>query len=218
MIRAGTVSVEDGVKSAEEYAPARKVRVELSFDVPEGNEAKTVLDYASASADAQVNRLLKRPTTQVVGEKPAGTVSPAQMTQKAAAAAREVAKRVQTPPPQNAKTERTPDPSAVVDEEALTPQEPVLTDAASVEEALTPQEPVLTDAASVEEWEQPKEINDDELFAHLTRVNGATKNGAAIRALIEEFTPKDRKYQAREIAQDKRAAFIERLKTIPKVA
>ncbi len=58
MITNGTVSVEDGKKAIEEYAPARKVRVDLSFTVDEGADEKAVLHDAGALADAQVRNLL----------------------------------------------------------------------------------------------------------------------------------------------------------------
>lgn len=54
----GLVSVEDGVKSAIEYAPARKVRVDLSFDVAEGSDARVALEHTAILANAQVRALL----------------------------------------------------------------------------------------------------------------------------------------------------------------
>ena len=57
-ITGGTVSVEDGTKSPEEFAPARKVRFELHFENPTGDDLTEAGDLASA----QVDRLLGRAT------------------------------------------------------------------------------------------------------------------------------------------------------------
>ena len=50
-ITSGIVSIEDGTKKTEEYAPARKVRVELHFDVPEGHNGQKYLDAATTMAN-----------------------------------------------------------------------------------------------------------------------------------------------------------------------
>lgn len=58
-ITGGTVSVEDGTKKAEEYAPPRKVRVELHFDT--GNEPgnpEVILSNVGQIASDQVAKLL----------------------------------------------------------------------------------------------------------------------------------------------------------------
>lgn len=62
VINHGVVSIEDGKKAETEYTPARKVRVELHFDVPEGQDADTALAQVSALVDAHVRRLLGLPT------------------------------------------------------------------------------------------------------------------------------------------------------------
>ena len=54
----GVVSFEDGVKASEEYAPAKKVRVELTFAVIEGEDGEEVLARVGDLARAQVARLL----------------------------------------------------------------------------------------------------------------------------------------------------------------
>lgn len=65
MITNGMVSVEDGKKALEEYAPARKVRVDLHFTVDEGADEKAVLHDAGVVADAQVRKLLGMKATDV---------------------------------------------------------------------------------------------------------------------------------------------------------
>lgn len=54
----GRVSIEDGKKAAEEYAPARKIVVELSFAVEEGSDPAIVLANVSALANREVASLL----------------------------------------------------------------------------------------------------------------------------------------------------------------
>ena len=69
-IISGTVTVEDGTKSKEEYAPARKVAVTINFAVPEGvtetKEGKLYLDVAGHMANDKVNELLGRKAAPIV--------------------------------------------------------------------------------------------------------------------------------------------------------
>lgn len=63
----GIVSIEDGTKAAEEYAPARKVRVELHFAIPEGTkDAEPMLTGVANMANAKVAELLGK--TSVAGK------------------------------------------------------------------------------------------------------------------------------------------------------
>lgn len=64
MITSGHVMIEDGVKAKEDYAPARKVQVQIAFSVPEGSEGQSNLDLAGAMANAKVNELLGKPAKQ----------------------------------------------------------------------------------------------------------------------------------------------------------
>ena len=63
-ITSGIVSIEDGIKAAEEYAPARKARVELHFDIPEGSDPSAHIAGVSEVAKTHLHRLL---TNKVVG-------------------------------------------------------------------------------------------------------------------------------------------------------
>jgi hypothetical protein len=62
VVSGGTVSVEDCVKHAgypdPQFAPTRKIRVELNFDVPEGFEAQVTLDAVAELANKKVRELL----------------------------------------------------------------------------------------------------------------------------------------------------------------
>jgi hypothetical protein len=68
VVTGGVVSIEDGKKAAEEYAPARKVRVELHFSVPEGCDSEEFLDYTAEVADALVQELLGRQPPRVAAK------------------------------------------------------------------------------------------------------------------------------------------------------
>ena len=68
-ISGGVVSVEDGTKKNEEFTPARKVRVELRFDVIEGEDAETMLAQTAALADGHVKHLLGQ-SREVAGPSP----------------------------------------------------------------------------------------------------------------------------------------------------
>lgn len=61
-ISGGRVQIEDGTKAKEEYAPARKVIVELRFEVPEGGDGSAMLDSVALQADNKLRQLLNRPT------------------------------------------------------------------------------------------------------------------------------------------------------------
>lgn len=54
----GMIYVEDGVKKTEEYAPARKVHVELAFDVDPGQDADELIYQVAERANAKVSELL----------------------------------------------------------------------------------------------------------------------------------------------------------------
>lgn len=58
MITSGTIRYEDGVKAAEDFAPARKAMVELTFEVPEGGDATAEADRAQAEAITRVHEML----------------------------------------------------------------------------------------------------------------------------------------------------------------
>ena len=65
-ISGGRVQIEDGTKAKEEYAPARKVIVELRFEVPEGGDGSAMLDSVALQADNKLRQLLGRPTVAQV--------------------------------------------------------------------------------------------------------------------------------------------------------
>ncbi len=53
-ITGGTVAIEDGLKAKEEFAPARKAKVEISFSVPEGADPAFATEAAKWFHEAGV--------------------------------------------------------------------------------------------------------------------------------------------------------------------
>lgn len=63
-ITGGTICIEDGLKAKEEFAPARKVKVELTFSVPEGENGKAYMEGVTRVCDTKVREMLgKAPAT-----------------------------------------------------------------------------------------------------------------------------------------------------------
>jgi len=79
MITSGTVSFEDGKKASEEYTPAKKAKVELRFDIPEGEQdVGVVIDGIIELARRKVAEMLGgtvKPTYAVNLEKPIDSVT-----------------------------------------------------------------------------------------------------------------------------------------------
>lgn len=189
-INAGIVSIEDGAKKAEEYAPPRKVRVELHFDVPEGTDAVAQLDAVAALADKKVKALLgaKAPAERVIT--PNATVQ-----EKDAAKAAYVDK-VEAP-------KKPPTRTKIKADEAL-PGEP------TVEEAVapTPKKDSLDDLLGEAEPEPIKEVTDKELGDAARKAAGKSENGPVlVRQLIKSFNVE----KVSLIPQDQRGGFLLKL-------
>jgi hypothetical protein len=206
-ITSGLVRIEDGVKRAEEYAPPRKVVIELRFENANGTDYRLLLEQASNAANAKVAELLgtkivaaKPPTPRK--QEPAAPLPPTQATHPAEASAVTAAPASVTqggdagPIPDHLK--RTADPAAMAISTGDERHDP-----AAMPDVMT---------------SQPKEVTDVELTTAIGRKNGETKNTPAIRALIGRYVPQDGKvHQAAEIEQGKRGAFLIELAKVPKV-
>lgn len=189
VITGGLVSFEDGVKAAEEYAPARKVRVELNFEVPEDfpGSAEEALDSVAKMAKAKVGELLGKATKNAasgiasVAQAEPGTAAPAVRTKADLAA------------------------EAGLPEAPKKPGRPP-----KVKPDLNP---------AGDEWDVPSttaavEISDADLLSEIGKRNAVLKDPQAIRALVAEFSGGKVPFSAKEIPQDQRASFIEKLKTL----
>lgn len=91
-ITGGIVSVEDGIKAKEEFAPARKARVELHFDVPEGADHDAHVGGVVEVAKAHLHRILHGKATEATAHVAAATgaaaAKPAEPAKPETAAAR----------------------------------------------------------------------------------------------------------------------------------
>lgn len=78
-ITGGSVTIEDGLKAKEEYAPARKVSVTLNYSTPENGDGIALLDYVIAVATGRQMALLysKAPVPATAAAQPAALVEPA---------------------------------------------------------------------------------------------------------------------------------------------
>lgn len=213
----GEVSVEDGTKGLEEYAPARKVHVHLSFDV-EADDLPTMLDHVADLANAKVNELLGRaalkdeivvpklaPTRTAAIEK-AVTPARAELSDKDKLAA----KAGLTPRKKTA----TVDPADFDMDLMVTTAKPAVSD-----DDFPPEDPIPEDD-DMSDLLGPvvPDVTDADLLSKITHKNGATKNAKAIRALVDKHAPDQaRKYQAIEIPQANRAAFLSDLEKVPKL-
>lgn len=195
-ITSGTVSVEDGTKKAEEYTPPRKVRVDLNFQVAEGEDGQPMLDRAAVMASAKVNELLGRvQTAGLPAHAPAPAAEPAAKTpgRRAPKATPEATPAGEKPP-------------VVQSKASLSDPEPAADASLIVEEAITisaPAEPV-------------KPISDKDLHDALTRKVSDLGGSAAVLDLIRKYKPAGHtgQFSSNQIPQDKRAAFLEELKAL----
>lgn len=191
VVNHGVVSIEDGKKADTEYTPARKVRVELHFDIPEGQDADTAIAQVSALADAHVKRLLSgqaaNPTT--------GTAAPLTTTSSAS-----------TSTPVTEKTTRQAGARKPKPVEVVLKPEPAADPAAVTDE---PADDFSAPAAVAE----VRPITDADLHSAAQKKNGEIKNPLAIRTLVSTFRPAGSNvaFQLAEIPQARRQEFLDKL-------
>lgn len=200
-ITGGLVSVEDGTKAAVEYQPPRKVRVELSFSVAEGDDATSTLTYVSDVARRQVDELLGRLT--------AGTPA-------AALAVGEPQKRTRGPN----KTPASPPTSDA--SPAAAPEVPTQPAEGSASPAGAPQtSDAGAEQTSGDEWgadAAEATITDAELNAACSTTAERVGNPTLVRDAIQSFNtkPAGEKFKVTEIPQNLRASFLQKLTDLKK--
>lgn len=202
-IDGGTISFEDGKKPAEEYAPARKVRVEFTFSTFEqgtDEEADRIIRVVGDRAKAEVGRLLG--VTQI--SQAAQTVEGQLAASVAATAPTTTRKR------------------APKVEEAASP--PADTAGAPGADAKSPEAPAAeaspTAPGGGDEWGSPatEEIADkaltDAASKHSERLGalGDTNAVTRIRKLIGTFNPDETKqFSLTQLPQAQRADFLAKI-------
>lgn len=208
-ITGGVVSVEDGIKASEEYAPARKVRVELQFDIASSStDVSSIIELVSARASQQVAILLGRATSE-----------PVRVQIETAAATPPKRGRGRPPKETPAETTGNADLDAALDLEAvtnLTTEELALRSAedfdptAPIEPAPTPTEDALDLTSG-----STAPITDADLNAAVQKKNATLNDPPKIRDLIGSFNPdKTKAFQLREIPAGQRPLFLEKLEAL----
>lgn len=211
----GSVTYERKIKPAD--YESKGAIVQLSFNLEDGADIQAALDRVSALAMGQAHRMVG------VNEKIAGAAPTEPVKTKAdieAEKAKELAEKEAAGNPKSRATR----PPATKKKDADTKA-----DAASA--ASVVEEEVTTGAISTtpEDRKNPAEIGDDDLLSPggdtattqitdaeltdaITQHNGKVKNAPEIRKLIGEYVKPPA--TARDIPQDKRAEFVEKLKKV----
>lgn len=190
LITGGLVAIEDGQKSAEEFAPARKVRIELKFDIAEGSNPDEVLDIVVDMANDRVNAQLGRGaavTRVTTAPDTAGNVEPAKRTRRTKAEIEADKAAAENPTTAGPTGQPAPEPatSPPVEDDWSTPVPPAAT---------------------------AKEVTDAELSAATTKKNGELNSPPLIRGLIATFNPDPtRAFTLAEIPQARRGEYLEKL-------
>lgn len=193
VITGGLVAYEDGIKAAEEYAPAKKIRVELRFDVEEGGDSQAGLDMVGDIARAKVEELLhrKEAAVRVVGG--AAVRTKADLAAEAGVAQKAEAVVKPKKAPKAEATKKDPD--------ELDVKESVV----RVEESF--------DVVG----EEVTQISDADLATAAGKTNARIDDAQQIRDLVATYNPEAGKpFQMRQIPQEKRAEFVAKLGALKK--
>lgn len=218
----GTVSVEDGVKKAEDYAPPRKVNVLINWVASVEDDLEKVFDRATSLAHSKVHELLHGTaiTTTVGNTAPqsdapkSGTGRVRRTQAQIAADAAAAQSQAQNSGGQSAAEITETDPSAI--------------DAADLEDAAGKADAAadvtaLDDMSEFDVTPEPaadedaKPITDADLNSAVQKKNATLGDPNLIRALIGGYNPDPTKaFQLREISADKRADFLAKLDALTK--
>lgn len=221
----GVIRLEDGNPPPADYTPARKASVEIGFHYQSATEAAGKAEAASALAEQQLNRLLGRTPRPTEAAQPAADKKPAAARSKKADPAPPASSEPSAGTAGTGGSE--PDPFEVAPESPeVLAERARLADELAKGQVATDDEFTVQPAAEVASNDEfdvttapPKEITDADLNAAVQKKNGEINNSQAIRDLIGTFNPDPKRaFQLREIPQDKRAVFLERLGDLKKAA
>lgn len=217
-ITGGIVAIEDGTKAKEEFAPARKVKVELSFSVPEGQDGTKFLDGVTLHAENKVRQLLSRPTLAPESVQTPASAEPAKET-AAAKKARLAAEKAAAGPVEKTKADLEREQLAEL--QAADAAQPTPTDDLGEEPAPKPKPAVEKDElADLLGDTAPNPVTDQELGKAAQEKNGKMKGVAGwapekIRELVGKFVLVDGKpkpgAKLQEIPAAQRHDFITQL-------
>lgn len=230
-ITGGLVSVEDSKPHSNDEYGRKKVRVDLSFAVGEGESYEATFDLASEAASNRVTALLNGVSLRVVAaasETPPAAEEPkprvrrtkAQIAADAAAAAEAGGTPANKPAnAPSASGEELPDDPTDGEEHVIhLPDETELPDDG---EALPDDAAALEDdeftVTPEPEADAPKAITDADLNAAVQRKNADLAAPDIIRKLIATYNPDPKQvFQLRQIPAEKRAEFLTKLAALKK--
>lgn len=230
-ITGGTVSVEDGLKKQEEYAPPRKVIVVLNFTVAEGEDYASTFDIASHAATNRVYSLLHgKAFVTTVAQEPTGVEQGAGVHTEAGTegappkrrrrTAAEIAAAAGASQSGNAGGAQTSDEDPTGNEAHTihlpdeTPKDPA--DIGGDEFDI---EPAAEESFDIEPDASDEPVTDADLNAAVQKKNAEITNPNAIRTLIGTYNPDPKAaFQLRQIPAAKRAEFLTKLSALTKAA
>jgi len=209
-VTGGSVTVEDGLKAKEEYAPARKIAITLNFSTPEGTDGVALLDYVAALANGRQAALLHGKVPAAEAPKAAEKLVKLAAKEKAPAKTKaDLAKEAGLPTESTQHKGTTP---PLVDELDDTPAPKTAVPAAPEDDGLGDLLP-----------NEPKVVSDQELGKAAQEKNGKMKGVAGwapdkIRVLVCEFVQVDGKSKPgakiADIPQAKRQEFLTKLEAL----
>lgn len=201
------VQIEDGVKKAEENAPAKKVLVEIYTDVAGDETFIVALDRIAVVAQDKVNELLGFPSMKQIT---AASVSVAAQNQ----AVIEGERRRGRPPKDKTKADLAAEagiPANVDDILAGKAAEATAVVAQVATKPVDELDAILSGAQYAAPAEPTKDITDMDISLAVQKKNGLLKDAEKIRNLVPPFCPAGMVPSLRLIPQEKRQAFLDAL-------
>lgn len=207
-ISGGLVSIEDGDKKTEEYAPARKVRVELKFDAEPGIDGQNRLEVVAAIADAQVNKLLGRKMIAALKQTIADVTATTLTEKLTIIPAEKLAKSPKAPKGEKSDKEKLAEAAGVAgaDTTIINP-EPQKQPAVEQDEF----EALLNEGLPI------AEVTDKQLIEGCQKMNVNPHMAPRIKEVMLAFCPREDKagFKITDIAKEHRPRFLEKLKELP---
>lgn len=230
-ITGGLVSVEDSKPHSNDEYGRKKVRVDLSFAVGEGESYEATFDLASEAASNRVTALLNGVSLRVVaaatGDAATAAEEPKTRTRRTKAqiaadaeAARKAAGSSDNPPANApaASGEELPDDPTDGEEHVIhLPDETELPDGEELPDDATALEDDEFTVQPDPPAEEAKPITDADLNAAVQRKNADLAAPDIIRKLIATYNPDPKQvFQLRQIPAEKRAEFLTKLAALKK--
>ena len=197
------VTIEDGKKAVEEYAPARKASVTIKASVGEGQDGEVVLENIRRIADQKVHEIINnKPAKPVpkVAAVDAGASSPSAPSSETSAPSTAAA----SPEPEKPKATRGK--GKTKDDLAQEAGIPVDSDPLGLGIQALPAEPAPPPPAEVTDLDLANAVS-----KKVTALGNTPEAVTKLTALLVEFGGRPAPKQARDIPQARRPEFLARL-------